>query len=214
LRTAACLSFILPSAYDPNLAGSAHVFRDDLQRVRFFRNNADLDNMTSQGFRYIKYDAWGRIAEVGVLLNVAKSSFADYAQWARQADLDQQLTGANSCPVFTFSYDLNPVTGSRLVSLRHPMEAQDEEDEEKKIELEQPTTQNQGTDEDVNDAPLNSAAADGNDGSPPDQQEFEEKEELDQKQEPAQASEPSERHMPRSEDVEENRSGKCCCCIL
>jgi RHS repeat-associated protein len=103
---------------------------------------------------------------------------------------------------------------SRLVSLRHPMEAQDEEDEEKKIELEQPTTQNQGTDEDVNDAPLNSAAADGNDGSPPDQQEFEGKEELDQKLEPAQASEPSERHMPRSEDVEENRSGKCCCCIL
>jgi hypothetical protein len=98
--------------YDPNLAGSAHVFRDDFERVRFFRNNADLDNMKSQGFRYIKYDAWGRVAEVGVLLNVAKSSFADYAQWARQADLDQQLTGANSCPVFTFSYDVNPVTGN------------------------------------------------------------------------------------------------------
>jgi hypothetical protein len=98
--------------YDPNLAGSAHVFRDDLGRTRFFRNNGDLSSMTSQGFRYIKYDAWGRVAEVGVLLNVAKSSFSDYAQWARQADLDEQLTSANSCPVFTFSYDADPVTGS------------------------------------------------------------------------------------------------------
>jgi RHS repeat-associated protein len=87
-------------------------------------------------------------------------------------------------------------------------------EEEKKIEFEQPTTQNWDTDEDVNDAPLNSSAADGSDGLPPDQQVLEEKEELDQKEEPAQASEPSERLMPRSEDVEENRSGKCCCCIL
>jgi hypothetical protein len=98
--------------YDPNLAGSAHMFRDDLGRVRFFRANADLSSKTSQGFRYVKYDAWGRVAEVGVLLNVAKSAFEDYAQWARQADLDQQLTGDNSCPVFTFAYDVNPVTGS------------------------------------------------------------------------------------------------------
>jgi hypothetical protein len=63
-------------AYDPNLAGSAHVFRDDQERVRFFRANAELSSTTSQGFRYIKYDAWGRVQEVGVLLNVAKTSFS------------------------------------------------------------------------------------------------------------------------------------------
>ena len=98
--------------YDPNLAGSAHVFRDDRGRVRFFRSNADLSNKTSQGFRYLKYDAWGRLIEMGVLLNVAESSFADYAAWARQADLDEQLTSANSFPVFTIAYDSDPVTGS------------------------------------------------------------------------------------------------------
>jgi hypothetical protein len=47
-----------------------------------------------------------------VLLNVAESAFADYAGWARQADLDQQLSGANSCAVFTFLYDVDPVTGA------------------------------------------------------------------------------------------------------
>jgi hypothetical protein len=36
--------------YDPNLAGAAHVFRDDAGRVRFFRGNADLSEQTSQGF--------------------------------------------------------------------------------------------------------------------------------------------------------------------
>ncbi len=50
--------------YDPNLAGSSHVFRDDAGRVRFFRGNADLSNETSQGFRYIKYDQWSRPSEV------------------------------------------------------------------------------------------------------------------------------------------------------
>src|SRR5215212_215386 len=99
-------------SYDPNLAGSSHVFRDDAGRVRFFRGNADLGDQTSQGFRYIKYDQWSRPSEFGVLLNVAKSSLADYAEWAREADLDAQLTSSNSCPVFTFSYDVDPVTGS------------------------------------------------------------------------------------------------------
>jgi RHS repeat-associated protein len=98
--------------YDPNRAGAAHVFRDDAGRVRFFRNNADLGSRTSQGFRYIKYDQWNRVTEMGVLVNVVKSSFQDYADWARQADLDQQLASANSCPVFTFRYDADPVTGS------------------------------------------------------------------------------------------------------
>ncbi|HKG75112.1 MAG TPA: hypothetical protein VKA79_12780, partial [Aestuariivirgaceae bacterium] len=98
-------------SYDPNLSGSSHVFRDDASRVRFFRSAPDLANSVSQGFRYIKYDQWSRPSEFGVLLNVAKSSLADYGEWAREADLDQQLTIANSCPVFTFSYDVDPVTG-------------------------------------------------------------------------------------------------------
>jgi RHS repeat-associated protein len=98
--------------YDPNLAGTAHVFHDDAGRVRFFRGNADLSDEASQGFRYIKYDQWSRVIEVGVLVAVAKSSFADYAQWAREADLDQQLTGANSCAVYRISYDADPVTGT------------------------------------------------------------------------------------------------------
>jgi hypothetical protein len=97
-------------AYDPNLAGASHVFRDDAGRVRFFRANPDLTNMTSQGFRYIKYDQWSRVTEIGVLLNVGKSSFDDYASWARQADLDSQLTSSNSCPVLTVSYDGDPAT--------------------------------------------------------------------------------------------------------
>jgi hypothetical protein len=97
--------------YDPNLAGTAHVFRDDAGRVRFFRGNADLSEQTSQGFRYIKYDQWSRVIEVGVLVGVAKSSFADYADWAREADLDAQLSSSNSCPVFTSSYDVDPDTG-------------------------------------------------------------------------------------------------------
>jgi hypothetical protein len=98
--------------YDPNLAGASHVFRDDRGRVRFFRVNAELSNKTSQGFRYLKYDQWSRVTEVGVLLNVAMSSFDDYAQWARQADLDEQLTSSNSCAVYSFSYDADPVTGT------------------------------------------------------------------------------------------------------
>jgi hypothetical protein len=97
-------------AYDPNLAGASHVFRDDAGRVRLFRANPDLTNMTSQGFRYMKYDQWSRVTEVGVLLNVAKSSFDDYASWARQADIDSQLTSSNSCPVFIVSYDADPAT--------------------------------------------------------------------------------------------------------
>jgi hypothetical protein len=99
-------------AYDPNLAGSAHVFRDDRGRVRFFRANAEVSSETSQGFRYVKYDQWDRVSEFGVLLNVAKGSFADYAAWAREADLDRQLTGAVACAVFVFSYDEDPVTGA------------------------------------------------------------------------------------------------------
>src|SRR5215216_4804423 len=66
--------------------------------------------MTSQGFRYIKYDQWSRVTEMGVLLNVTKSSFDGYASWARQADLDWQLTSSNSCPVLTVSYDADPAT--------------------------------------------------------------------------------------------------------
>lgn len=99
-------------SYDPNLSGSSHVFRDDTGRVRFFRANPDLTNSVSQGFRYFRYDQWGRPTEFGVLLNVAKSTLADYGGWAREADLDAQLIGSNSCPVFTFSYDVDPVTGS------------------------------------------------------------------------------------------------------
>jgi hypothetical protein len=113
-RTAAAVDVLgqWEFSYDPNLSGSSHVFRDDAGRVRFFRANADLSNQTSQGFRYIKYDPWGRVSEVGVLVNVAKSAFADYAAWAREADLDQQLTSSNSCAVFTFAYDADPVTGT------------------------------------------------------------------------------------------------------
>jgi hypothetical protein len=98
-------------AYDPNLEGSSHLFRDDAGRVRFLRANPDLSNVASQGFRYVKYDQWSRPIEFGVLLNVAKRSLEDYAQWARQADLDMQLTGANSCPVIKLSYDVDPTSG-------------------------------------------------------------------------------------------------------
>ncbi|HYN00313.1 MAG TPA: hypothetical protein VET25_11250, partial [Aestuariivirgaceae bacterium] len=101
-------------AYDPNLAGSQHVFRDDAGRVRFFRSNPDLANMTSQGFRYVKYDQWSRVTEFGVLLNVAKGALADYADWARDADLDRQLTKTNACPVILIVYDVDPSSGTVL----------------------------------------------------------------------------------------------------
>ncbi|HEY7748394.1 MAG TPA: hypothetical protein VH933_06935, partial [Aestuariivirgaceae bacterium] len=97
--------------YDPNFAGSAHVFRDDRGRVRFFRANADLSEETSQGFRYVKYDQWDRVSEFGVLVDVAKGSFGEYAGWAREADLDEQLSGAMACAVIRLSYDVDAVSG-------------------------------------------------------------------------------------------------------
>jgi hypothetical protein len=99
-------------AYDPNLTGSQHLFRDDAGRVRFFRANPDLTDQTSQGFRYVKYDQWSRVVEFGVLLDVAKGALADYAGWARQADLDAQLASANACPVTLIVYDVDPASGT------------------------------------------------------------------------------------------------------
>jgi hypothetical protein len=99
-------------AYDPNLKGASHRFEDDAGRVRFLRADPNPGEKTSQGFRYVKYDQWSRVVELGVLVNVAKGSLAEYAAWAREADLDAQLTGATVCAVLAISYDGDPVTGT------------------------------------------------------------------------------------------------------
>src|SRR5215213_2714767 len=78
-------------AYDPNSTGAKHAFADDAGRLRLARANPDLTETASQGFHYFKRDAWGRVIEIGVLVGVANTSLETYADWAREADFDQQL---------------------------------------------------------------------------------------------------------------------------
>ena len=49
-----------------------------------------------------------------MLLAVAELSLADYASWARDADVDTELDASNSCPIHRFTYDVDPATGTSI----------------------------------------------------------------------------------------------------